>query len=689
MKLRLLRLLSCLTVCSALGLWAQSPKQPISLDEFFSATSIDSARISPDGQAAVIGTSAADWKNSRYSEDLWLWRERSGKTVPLTRSGHDSDPRWSPDGKTIAFVSTRALPGDDPGTEISRVWVIPVDGGEAVPLYREKLDVHAFAWSVDGSSIDFSVEEPLSQQAEEAQKKEWKDVVRWREQERGDLLLSLPIVSAGEVAGEAQAEVAPTALPLPHAATILAHSKLAIDSIVPAPAGDAIAFTTTPVSLRMEGPEYYEVFLASRTGRAVRQLTHNQGIESDLHWSQDGRRLYFLVGAASGSVEGPYRDVQGRLYSMDVASGKIDRLGADYAGSWEGYTLTSGGALVAEGLSGTERPLFGVQDAKETKLTSRPGTYSGIDAARHATEVLFRRSTLDAPTQVYVAPDAAHLDQAKAVTSFSQIFTKRAAPEWRVFRWKADDGVPVEGVLVYPPGKLGAKHLHMLTLIHGGPAHADGNRFGSGWYEWAGLAAAQGWLVFRPNYRGSSGYGDQFMLQISPHIVSRPGKDILEGVDELVKEGIADPDHLAVGGYSYGGYMTNWLITQTTRFKAAVTGAGAVEHAANWGNDDDTYDDAWYLGGTPWQNPAIYQSEAALFQMNKVTTPTHLVGGQDDIRVSYLEDVLMERALQTLHIPHSFLSFPGEGHELGKDPWHGYIKVREELKWIDKYAGTP
>src|SRR5581483_8718770 len=110
-------------------------------------------------------------------------------------------------------------------------------------------------------------------------------------------------------------------------------------------------------------------------------------------------------------------------------------------------------------------------------------------------------------------------------------------------------------------------------------------------------------------------------------------------------EGIADPDHLTIGGYSYGGYMTNWLITQTTRFKAAVTGAGAVEHAANWGNDDLTFDDAFYLGGRPWEAQAMYNDEAALFQMNKVKTPTHVVGGGDDIRVAVAEDYLLEHAL--------------------------------------------
>jgi dipeptidyl aminopeptidase/acylaminoacyl peptidase len=155
-----------------------------------------------------------------------------------------------------------------------------------------------------------------------------------------------------------------------------------------------------------------------------------------------------------------------------------------------------------------------------------------------------------------------------------------------------------------------------------------------------------------------------------------------------VKDGIADADRLTIGGYSYGGYMTDWLITQTTRFKAAVTGAGAVEHVANWGNDDTSFDDAYFLGGLPWQAEANYNAEAAVWQMAKATTPTHIVGGADDIRVYVGEDYLLERALHTRGVPTSLLIFPGEGHDLGKNPWHGKIKVREELKWLEKYGGT-
>jgi len=247
----------------------------------------------------------------------------------------------------------------------------------------------------------------------------------------------------------------------------------------------------------------------------------------------------------------------------------------------------------------------------------------------------------------------------------------------------------VEGMLIYPPGKFEAKGLPLLTLIHGGPVDADGDHFEADWYQWSALAATNGWLVLQPNYRGSAGYGDKFLMQIVPEIVSRPGKDILAGVDSLVSDGIADPEHLAIAGYSYGGYMTNWLITQTTRFKAAMTGAGAVEHAGNWGNDDTTFDDAYFLGGRPWEAQQRYHDEAALFQIDKVKTPTHIVGGSDDIRVAVLEDYLLDHALHSLGVPSTLLIFPGEGHSLGKNPWHGKIKVREELKWLEKYAGKP
>jgi dipeptidyl aminopeptidase/acylaminoacyl peptidase len=677
----------------------QGGKPTITLDEYLNTTEIVGTSLAPDASAAVVATETPDWKASDYRRDLWLWTAQGG-LKPLTRSGTDQEPQWSPDGKWIAFVSDRAPTGSADGdadaesTKFSRIWLISASGGEALPLYSEKLDVHAFVWSPDSSAIYFSAKSPLSHDQEDEQKDDWKDVVRWREQYRGDVLLKLAVARALTRAVEVQpATEAPTAAKadaepsskLPTGAETIAKSDLAINEIAPSPDGKQVAFLTEPIHKRIENPADYEIFLVGATGGNVRQVTHNEAVESNIHWSPDGHWIHFSVNAGGGSLEGKYRDVQGRLYQIDPASGKTERLGGSFDGSLDQYTLLADGRELALGLKGTDTQVYLIEGEKATKLPGMAGSYAGLEAAHASNAILVRLSTINDPAQVYLATDPLQIDKLKKLTSFNPIFAERAQPEWQPFTWKSDDGQTVEGVLIFPPGKKDAKHLRMLTLIHGGPADADGNRFGADWYDWATFAADNGWLVFRPNYRGSTGYGDEFMLGIEPHLVSKPGRDILAGVDALVKDGIADPNHLAIGGYSYGGYMTNWLITQTTRFKSAVTGAGAVEHAANWGNDDETWDDAWYLGGRPWENPTLYQDEAALFHFDKVKTPTHLVQGGADVRVSYLEGETMERALESLGIPHTFLVFPAEGHSLDKNPWHGYIKLREELKWLEKY----
>jgi len=698
---------------------AQTSRPAITLDEFLNTTEIVGARLSPDGTAAVIGTEAPDWKASTFRHTLWLWTAKDGLRT-LTQSGSDEGAEWSPDGKWIAFLSDRPIVGsheetpsggDDGGSgaagghrrgradgpeddKTTRLWLIPVSGGEAQPLYKEKLEAHAFAWSADGKSLYFSTTTPLTPAQEDVQKDLWKDVIRWREQERGDLLLAMPVeASLAHTAAMPLAHdpaVKPekgsdTKIPLPAGSVTLTSSPFEISEIEPSPDSKSIAFLTVSISHRMENPSATEVFLVPAAGGESHQITHNEALESGLRWASDNQSLYFIVHAAAGSLEGKYRDVQGRIYRMNVASGKIDRLGSDFTGSFEDFDLLPGGQVIALALKGTEQQVYRIDADKATKLPGLSGSYGAFSVPRSGSSLLLRYSAINKPSQIYIAADALHPDKAFAITEFNPVFAERAQLEWQPYTWKAPDGASVEGVLLFPPGKKGEKHLRMLTFIHGGPADADGNRFGADWYDWATMAASQGWLVFRPNYRGSTGYGDEFMLGIAPHLVSKPGEDILAGVDALVKDGYADPDKLAIGGYSYGGYMTNWLITETTRFKVAVTGAGAVEHAANWGNDDVTFDDAWYLNGRPWESPELYQSEAALFRLNRVKTPTHIVQGNSDIRVSYLEGVTLERALQQLNIDHRFLVFPGEGHSLARNPWHGYIKLREELEWLNRY----
>ena len=682
-------------------------KPKLTLDEFFNSVSYSSVALSPDGNSVVIGTERADWDQQIFRNDLWLYRDdgKGGSLIQLTQSGHDIDPKWSPDGRWIAFRSERkASPekdsdsGDDKNKDkvddkgdLSQIYVISPAGGEAIPLTRGQEEVHTFSWSADSRTLYFATRNPWTKAQKDDYKKLWKDVVQYRTAERGDTIFALNIADALDRHAAAPAKEESDAdkeSDLTPGARAIATSPLRVDDLIASPDGSKLAFLTSAINQREEKFEDYEIYALDLASPTPRQLTHNQAQEGGLRWANDSRHVFFSVEV--GDATGPYRDLQPHLYWVDSETGTIEQWSKDFIGPVEHYTVAADNVLASARL-GTEVSMYSVAQPVQSlhKLNGWEGTYEILSTTPHSQRIAFVYSSLQKPAEVYLAQSPDKLDQARPITSLNHLFTERDLPQGKPYRWKADDGTTVEGMLIYPRGEFESKKLPMLTLIHGGPADADGNHFEADWYQWAALAATNGWLVFEPNYRGSTGYGDKFLQQIVPLIVSRPGKDILEGVDALVRDGIADPDHLAVGGYSYGGYMTNWLITQTTRFKAAVTGAGAVEHVGNWGNDDTTFDDAYFLGGRPWEAQQRYHDEAAIFQIDKVRTPTHMVAGADDIRVAVLEDYLLEHALYSLGIPNALLIFPGEGHSLAKNPWHGKIKVREELKWLQKYGGVP
>lgn len=682
-------------------------KPKLTLDEFFNSVSYSSVALSPDGNSVVIGTERADWDQQIFRNDLWLYRDdgKGGSLIQLTQSGHDIDPKWSPDGRWIAFRSERkASPEkdsdsgdnknkdkDDDKGDLSQIYVISPAGGEAIPLTRGQEEVHTFSWSADSRTLYFATRNPWTKAQKDDYKKLWKDVVQYRTAERGDTIFALNIADALDRHAAAPAKEESDAdkeSDLTPGARAIATSPLRVDDLIASPDGSKLAFLTSAINQREEKFEDYEIYALDLASPTPRQLTHNQAQEGGLRWANDSRHVFFSVEV--GDVTGPYRDLQPHLYWIDSETGTIEQWSKDFIGPVDHYTVAADNVLASARL-GTEVSMYSVGQPIQSlhKLNGWEGTYEILSTTPHSQRIAFVYSSLQKPAEVYLAQSPDKLHQARPITSLNHLFTERDLPQGKPYRWKADDGTTVEGMLIYPPGEFESKKLPMLTLIHGGPADADGNHFEADWYQWATLAATNGWLVFEPNYRGSTGYGDKFLQQIVPLIVSRPGKDILEGVDALAKDGIADPDHLAVGGYSYGGYMTNWLITQTTRFKAAVTGAGAVEHVGNWGNDDTTFDDAYFLGGRPWEAQQRYHDEAAIFQIDKARTPTHMVAGADDIRVAVLEDYLLEHALYSLGIPNALLIFPGEGHSLAKNPWHGKIKVREELKWLQKYGGVP
>jgi dipeptidyl aminopeptidase/acylaminoacyl peptidase len=700
---------------------AQS-KPRLTLDEFFNSVSFPAIELSPDGNSVVIATDRADWDQQIFRSDLWLYRAAgNGSLVQLTNSGHDGNPKWSPDGQWIAFLSERkttsekadSSDSDTKDESVSQLYLISPNGGEAFAVTQGEEEVHAFSWSADSHTLYFATRNPWTKAQKDDYKKQWKDVQEYRTSERGDTLFALDLATAlahhaarpsqQQAENEKESDLTPGTRPI-------AKSPWRIAELVTSPNGNKLAFMSSSINQRQEKFEDFEIYSLDLTGMGQapsspqastqdaalaqpHQLTHNQAVETKLHWANDNQHVFFSVEV--GDVSGPYRDLQPHLYWVDSDSGAIEQWNKDFVGPVESYAVAADKVLTSSRL-GTEVQMYATTKPAESlhRLNGWAGTYENVSTSERSPHFAFVYSSLEKPAEVYLADSADALASARPITSFNKLLAERDLPQGKPYRWKADDGTTVEGMLIYPPGsfepgKPEAKHLPMLTLIHGGPAGADGNNFEADWYQWSGLAATNGWLVFQPNYRGSTGYGDKFLEQIVPVIVSRPGKDILEGVDALVKDGVADPDHLAIAGYSYGGYMTNWLITQTTRFKAAMTGAGAVEHIGNWGNDDTTFDDAYFLGGRPWEAQQRYHDEAAIFQIDKVRTPTHIVAGANDIRVAVLEDYLLEHALYSLGIPNKLLVFPGEGHSLSKNPWHGKIKVREELKWLQKYGGVP
>jgi dipeptidyl aminopeptidase/acylaminoacyl peptidase len=682
---------------------ADKPK--LTLDDFFNYVVFLAVAVSPDGNSVVINTERADWDQSIFRRDLWLYRDDGhggGALTQLTQMGDNEKPQWSPDGKWIAFVSERKIARGSSGSEddskgepVAQLYLISPGGGESIPVTQGDEEVHAFSWSPNSRTLYFATRSPWTKAQKDAYKKEWKDVVQYRTAERGDMVFSIDVADA--IAQRASAGTKPDedsedesdVTPCSHA---VASSPWRVSDLEASPDGRRLAFVTESISEREEKIDEYEIYTVDlanpKLDRPPRQITHNQAEEQYLRWAADSKHIFFEV--QYGAVEGKYKDTQTRLYWIDADTEEVQRWASDFTGAVIGYAVTPDGGVIVTGQLGTEVQTY-FQPNISAPFSKQPGVagwYAHPATAQRSQRLAFVHSAIGAPTEVYIADSRDALQSARAVTSFNKLFTERDLPKSKLYHWTADDGTTIEGMLMYPPGKFEAKHLPMFVFPHGGPDDADGNHFEADWYVWDRLAATQGWLVFEPNYRGSTGYGDKFLAEIVPEIVSRPGKDILEGVDALVKDGIADPDHLAVGGYSYGGYMTNWLITQTTRFKAAVTGAGAVENVANWGNDDTTFDDAYFLGGFPWAVPQRYQDEAAIFQMNKVRTPTHIVAGADDVRVAVAEAYLLDHALHVLGVPSTLLIFPGEGHELDKNPWHGKIKVREELKWLEKYSGV-
>jgi len=255
--------------------------------------------------------------------------------------------------------------------------------------------------------------------------------------------------------------------------------------------------------------------------------------------------------------------------------------------------------------------------------------------------------------------------------------------DYEVVRWKSTDGMSVEGILIYPIGYEKGRRYPLLAHTHGGPMASDKLTFDG----YAHARAGRGYAILKPNYRGSTGYGDAVVRDMVGHYFLHSDDDVLTGVDYLVERGIADPDRLGTLGWSAGGHMTNWLVTQTDRFKAASSGAGASNWISMYAQSDvRIYRTPWFLG-TPWEENAplqAYRDHSPIFQVHKAKTPTLILFGENDNRVPMPQGVEMYRGLKANGVPTELVIFPRAGHG-PTELYHQLYKMNKEFQWLEKY----
>ncbi|CAF3698406.1 unnamed protein product [Rotaria sordida] len=673
--LLILQLFSCFSI---------ETKPRLTFDEFFDYTRYSLLEFSPTGRHLIFQTICPSWNTSSYQHALWLYDiEKQTKKLIATSTSIPIQAKWSPSGNYIALLLKSYSLGNVTGRPsindlfLQRIYLYSLISDKLLPIKIEKHIFFTFTWSNNDSSLYIATKSFWSFYKQNIlYQHEWKNAVPYRE--KMQFIHSCSIY---------RIDLNLNNLSLPVKRKFIRHLSFSISQLLYVSFEEQLIFLPSPTTSEDLGDlEIYSINLQNTS--KLSKLTNNEVVEVGLRLSSDGRHVLFQA-VELRSNKGKLIASQSRLYSLNLINGQITRLGEKFHGSINDYTTRSDSSVYILGQLGTQTHIYTQKSPMDDLILHNGwnGTYESIVSSNNNGSIAFIYSSLEKPMEVYFTNNIEQLKLAKAIANENELFTRRNLPSTKVYSWiNVDDHRMIEGILHYPPGKFESKNLPLLVFIHGGPYLASLNSLSLSLGEWSSLAASEGWLVLEPNYRGSTGYGDQFVNEIQHRPLSKPGKDILYGVDQLIKDGIADPYRLAVGGYSYGGYLTNWLITQTKRFNAALSGAGVVDLASAWGRMDQPLVIRYLFGGLPWEVPSSYQNEAPIYYLNRVRTPTHIITGEDDKRVPASESYILERALYHLGIPVQLITFPNEGHSLNDNPWYGKIKIREELKWLQKYG---
>jgi dipeptidyl aminopeptidase/acylaminoacyl peptidase len=634
-------------------------KRAMTVVDLIEVPALRDPQLSPDGSQLLYVLAEADWKANKRIDHIWRVDVAGSDAVKLTHGVKgEQGARWSPDGSSIAFIAER---GED---DAGQIYLLNNRGGEAVKLTAHATAVSSIEWSPDGSYIYFIAADAKTE--EEKKKDELKDdVFSFDEDYEQRHLWRIAVASKQEER--------------------LTGGDFSIRGYRLSRDGAHIAHHRAPTPL-FDNADEAEVWLMNAVGGDSIQLTNNTVTESGAELSPDGRRVLFSTDS-NEELEPYFND---NIFIVPASGGAHRMLLSEMPHAvQDAHWSRDGRAIFFTANTGVRSELFSVDVDSEALTPLTRGDHAVVDwsyvAARD--EHVFGLNERTNAGDIYSMPSSAGAMPTRITHVYDYLDRNFRLPRQEAIQWKGDDGANVEGLLYYPLDYVEGTRAPVVVQTHGGPAASDKFGFGS-WSSYVQVLTARGYFVFKPNYRGSTGYSDAVLRDMVGHYFRQSHLDVMTGVDHLIDLGLVDGERMAKMGWSGGGHMTNKIITHTNRFKAASSGAGAVNWISMYAQSDvRIYRTPWF-GGTPWQEDAPidkYWGQSPLKDIYKVTTPTIILVGENDVRVPPPQSVELYRALKSNGVDTRLYIAPREPHIWG-ELRHELFKVNVELDWFEKHV---
>ncbi len=632
------------------------------VDHAIDMKNVGSVALSPDGRQLLYTVSDLDWDDNERDSHLWIANFDGSDARPFTAEEGDGSPRWSPDGRWVAFTRDADEDADDDAAKGRQIWLIRTDGGEARQLTTHPSGVREYDWTPDSRRLVFVAADTLSKKEEDAR-------------EAGADAVFVNEGSNGQERGSySNLWWAPADFDDHEARPITRGDRLIGDFAIH-PSGDRVAFTFRTENHRNDGHRS-EIAVVELTGGEPRVLTHNQAPEGSLLWHPDGRLLFNAPDLETWELD------QGNLYLMDTASGASQQLMPEATLEVRDGRFTPDGRyfdFIALDRTITNFYRLDLRNGRVRAMSDGSGGIRGASWSRGHDRVAFVADAPASPAEVYTALYGPGMART-AITDVNADIRALDLAEPQVVTWTSADGLDIEGLLWLPHGGRARPGAFVLE-IHGGPAGV----FSQGFDSDAQILTAHGYAVLQPNVRGSTGYGDALLRGNMNDIGGGDFQDLMAGVDAMIERGVAHPDSMAVKGWSYGGILGGWTITRTDRFRAASLGAMVSDWQSEFGVGFNFDVSRWYLGGDPWANAEYWVERSAYTHADRVSTPTILFHGENDTVDTPGQSMNFHVALRHFDVPTRLILFPREGHGIS-EPRHHRTRLVEELRWFETHV---